>query len=168
MPTTPTSRPLSLINRSLLAALVAASALAAGCGSSSSGGGGGDLAMCADAGEVACCPGGCAAGESCVWNESAMAVCVKSCQRGTDCATGCCAPAVDRAGDLVGPYVCRPNPICCGNGTCPGKQCCAADSRGNTFCAKPCTQTAMCGAGHCRTDYTLIMGNCSEQQVCGP
>lgn len=76
------------------------------------------------------------------------------CEKGSDCSSQACAPAVDPAGHLTGPYVCVPDdgsPYqgCVGVASCTAPYCCVKDKNGNQFCALPCTSDSACSAGHC-------------------
>lgn len=116
----------------------------------------------------------CATGEACSFAGPTPA-CVKTCRKSDDCASGCCAPATNAAGDPVGPYVCKQTDGsaygCCSSvfTTCSGAHCCVSDSDGNQFCARPCTSNGICGAANC-TGYTFgtFSTTCSGDTACGP
>lgn len=76
------------------------------------------------------------------------------CQKGSDCTSQACAPAVDSSGKLTGPYVCVPDdgsPYrgCVGDSSCTAPYCCVTDKSGNQFCSMPCSGDSTCGSGHC-------------------
>jgi len=95
------------------------------------------------------------------------------CTTGSECPSGCCAPATNANGDPIGPYVCKQNdaaPYDCCNGIlndCGNGFCCVADPQGNEFCSAECTSSAMCGAAQCNT-YNFSHTTCGGPTACGP
>lgn len=94
------------------------------------------------------------------------------CERGSDCASQTCAPAVDSSGNPTGPYVCVPDdgsPYrgCKGFASCSAPYCCVTDKKGNQFCAMPCTSDSTCGSGHCDA-FDFTASSCSgSTKACG-
>ena len=126
-------------------------------------GGSGDGSVCATPFDATCC----AAGQGCADDGTGKRSCVTTCVNGKDCASGCCAPAVNKAGNPVGPYVCMPDDTkayhcCTTNFTfCPGDDCCIMDTQGNEFCAQTCITNAQCGAARCIGAKTGGASTCS-------
>ena len=103
--------------------------------------------------------------------------CVATCFTSADCpSTGCCAPAQNKAGDAVGPYICKPNDgkdyHCCTGftNTCNGSDdaCCIKDKQGNEFCARTCATSAACGAAHCLGSDAVVLSTCLNGNACQP
>jgi hypothetical protein len=97
------------------------------------------------------------------------------CTTGSECSSGCCAPAVDSSGNPIGPYICKANDgapyDCCeGSTSCTGgtNNCCAIDSSGNYVCSAPCTNASNCGAAKCDTLTLAAFSSCSGTTFCGP
>ena len=113
-------------------------------------------------GQSVCIANGLVAGQEC------------RCSTGSECSSGCCAPAIDKNGSPVGPYVCKANdgqPYDCCNGSvsCSGgsNNCCVSDAQGNEFCAEPCTNDSNCGAAHCDSLTPAALSSCSGSNFCG-
>jgi len=78
-----------------------------------------------------------------------------------------CAPEVNNAGYISGPYVCTPNDAaanqgCGGDLDCTLPQFCATDSLGNKFCSDACTADFLCGNATiacCNNVCTNTQGN---------
>lgn len=103
--------------------------------------------------------------------EGAAPACVPICVTGSDCDTGCCAPATNANGDPVGPSICKQNDgkayHCCGSvglgGSCEGTNCCSTDAHNNNVCVRPCTTNQQCGAGHCvGVNFSSTAINCGD------
>lgn len=130
-----------------------------------------DGSICLTPCDGTCCP----SGKGCVDDGTGKRSCVATCFTGKDCASGCCAPAVNKAGNPVGPYVCMPDDTkayhCCTTNftSCPGENCCITDTQGNQFCAQSCTTNAQCGAAHCVAGKTGFSSTCfSSKLFCQP
>lgn len=113
--------------------------------------------------------------EGCGAESSGNRVCVKTCQKGSDCQSGCCAPATNAKGEAVGPYVCKSNDgqpyHCCGGvfNACDSPNCCVKDGQGNQFCAAACATNATCGAARCRGyEFSAFLTTCGGPTACGP
>lgn len=100
------------------------------------------------------------------------------CVTGSQCASGCCAPALSSNGQPVGPYVCKPNDgldydCCSGIGnSCVGNGCCIKDGLGNEFCAVACMMDGgpnVCGAARCQNyAFSALTTTCNGPSACGP
>ena len=130
-----------------------------------------DGAVCLTPCDGTCCP----SGQGCADDGTGKRSCVPTCFTGKDCASGCCAPAVNKAGNPVGPYVCMPDDTkayhCCTTNfkSCPGEEfCCISDTQGNQFCAQTCTANAQCGAAHCVGGKTGFGSTCVATLFCQP
>ena len=130
-----------------------------------------DGAVCATPCDGTCCP----TGKGCADDGTGKRSCVTTCFTGKDCASGCCAPATNKAGNPVGPYVCMPDDTkayhcCTTNFTfCPGDDCCITDTQGNEFCAQSCITNAQCGDAHCTGAKTGAASTCfSSKSFCQP
>jgi len=125
--------------------------------------------------DTPCCTplvGSCQAGADCPSScVTAAANRVCRCTQASECATGCCAPALDQNGQLVGFSICHADdgrPFdCCNSVACLASyNCCVTDAQGNNFCAPPCTSDADCLAGHCDAPG-FAMSNCAGPYACG-
>jgi hypothetical protein len=103
--------------------------------------------------------------------ETAEQTCL--CTAASDCASNACAPSVDAAGNPTNTYVCVPNDGApyegCSGGliTCGNPYCCVTDTKGNHFCAIPCTGDSTCGSGHCDA-FDFSASTCSGgTRACG-
>ncbi len=94
------------------------------------------------------------------------------CMLKTDCASGgSCAPAVNEAGIIVGPYLCvlsdgDGHDGCAGDGlpqSCPTSLSCAQDKWGNDFCSLPCTHDSLCA----NAGVSCCNARCSQGSCCG-
>jgi hypothetical protein len=95
----------------------------------------------------------------------------QACLSGSDCKTGCCAPAVDSNGNRVGPYECQDTDKCCTDPLfhpCPGTSCCVTDPHDNRFCSTPCTSSSGCAGGAVCNAYSFANTSCSGSMACGP
>jgi hypothetical protein len=94
----------------------------------------------------------------------------QACVKSSDCNSGCCAPAADEAGNLVGPYECQGGDKCCDPlfNPCPGATCCVSDPHENKFCSTMCTSTASCAGGTICEAYSFADSACPGPMACGP
>ncbi len=117
-----------------------------------------------------CCLRTSDAGAQCAPDPQIPQTCL--CEKGSDCASGACAPAVDSSGNPTGPYVCVPDdgsPYqgCLGVSSCTAPYCCVTDKHGNLFCSKPCTSDSTCGSGHCDA-FDFSASSCTgATKACG-
>jgi hypothetical protein len=126
---------------------------------------------------VPCGSACCGAGQACHTELGSAPQCTQACEKGTDCGTGCCAPATNAKGDPIGPYVCKQNdgkPYHCCNGlftTCTSDgvtNCCVTDPKGNRICAQKCDSNFQCGSARC-VPYTFgSTTTCFGPNACGP
>lgn len=120
--------------------------------------------------ESPCCMNTGDAGPQCVADPQIPQTCL--CEKGNDCGSKACAPAVDSSGNPTGPYVCVPDdgsPYrgCIGFASCTAPYCCVTDKKGNQFCALPCTSDSTCGAGHCDA-FDFSASSCTgSTKACG-
>lgn len=131
----------------------------------------GDASTC----KIPCASSCCGATEGCGVDSNGKPQCVKTCATGSDCATGCCAPATNANGDPIGPYVCKENNgqaynCCNGFTTCANPTCCVADTKGNKFCAAECKgSNSQCGVAHCiGYNFSVFNTTCDGPTACGP
>lgn len=131
---------------------------------------GGDASAC----KIPCGTACCKTGQACGQDSGGAPACVKTCKVGSDCTTGCCAPAVNAAGKPIGPYVCQPSDgaayHCCYAvfNSCSSPNCCVTDTNGNRFCAEACSANVNCAPARC-IPYTFgASTTCQGPTACGP
>lgn len=96
------------------------------------------------------------------------------CEKGSECSSGSCAPAINAAGYPNGPYVCVPNdgqPYHGCNGaltSCGSGFCCFTDGKANQFCGSPCDQLDDCPGGAACNTYSTAHSSCTRPLGCGP
>ena len=98
------------------------------------------------------------------------------CTTGSECASGSCAPStlgsLSNLPGISGKYACKDNdgkPYdgCNGLTFCDAGSCCFADTRGNEFCALPCTSNAQCGPDSVCDQYDASHTSCAGNLGCG-
>lgn len=98
------------------------------------------------------------------------------CTTGAECESGSCAPSTDASfatpPQVTGPYICKPKDGkrydgCGGLTFCESGTCCFADSKGNQFCAEPCTSASECGSAAACVQYDASHTSCLGDRGCG-
>ncbi|MHB8416487.1 MAG: hypothetical protein ACYDCL_00315 [Myxococcales bacterium] len=108
-----------------------------------------------------CAPIGAVSG--CIPAASVTAQTQCACTQQTDCSSGCCAPALDSAGDPVGPFVCKADDgalyDCCNGPQGCAQGCCAAYTANGAYVSNVCVTLCTPDGGECGSATCLSAGN---------